>query len=69
MAAGCRRTEALLGEQGCACLARRVVGEDEGAVRARLLDCARGSYGLAGAVEPGLAVGLSAQDTFQAPLL
>ncbi len=38
VAAGCRRAEPLLGEQGRACLTCGVVGEDEGAVRACLLD-------------------------------
>jgi hypothetical protein len=69
VAAGRRWTEALLNQQGCACLACRVVGEDECAARTRLLNDACGSYGLPGMAEPGRAVGWSTQDTFQAPLL
>jgi hypothetical protein len=51
VAAGCCRTQAFLCEQSRARLACRVVGEDECAVRAGLLDSACGGYCFGGAVE------------------
>lgn len=56
-------------EQSCACLACRVVGQDECAVRGGLLDSAGGGYCFPGTIEPRRTVGVSTPNPLKTSFL